>query len=95
MSIQWLTACLQSEIPEKWRAASLSKIEMPSEDMVCAVEFGICCAHVHPCRRGILYLVAITETRTSVSWMIQVVRSHFVIIDASFRELIVASFYVV
>lgn len=25
----------QSEIPERWRAAALSKVEMPSEDQVC------------------------------------------------------------
>ena len=32
----WMTdyALKQSEIPEKWRAANLSKVEMPPENMV-------------------------------------------------------------
>lgn len=59
----------QSEIPERWQAATLSKIENSSLENVCDYEFESSSPCLQICS-GIHCQVAITETPTSVSWMI-------------------------
>jgi hypothetical protein len=60
----------QSEIPERWRAAALSKIESSSLEKVLyfvQTNVRVCADRYH---RGIHYQAVITETPTFVSLMI-------------------------